>query len=173
MASDKDPKASGQSLFIVDHDWLKQDFKTRKSWTGNVRNRSLYGLAIQVSEHGPSSKEDHSGKRSRRKRRSKTPNDNDSDSTFEQEPLLRQHPGLGARSASVPPTQNADSILSRKPSNSLLQPGSTSDNKTFSLSDDSHQLPQVDTDSSSLGQITYPQIDMDKCEFQLRSCDRD
>lgn len=173
MASDKDPKASGQPLFIVDHDWLKQDFKARKSWTGNVRNRSLYGLAIEVSEHGPSLKEDHSGKRTRRKRRSKTPNDNDGDSTFEQEPYFRQQPGLGVRSASVPPIQNAGTLFSRKPSNSLLQPGSTSDNETVPLSDRYHQLPEVDTDSSSLGQITYPQIDIDKCEFQRTSCDLD
>ena len=43
--------STGQSLFIVDRDWLKQGPKVRKSWTGNVRNRSLYGLAIQVTEY--------------------------------------------------------------------------------------------------------------------------
>ena len=43
--------STGQPLFIVDRDWLRQGSKARKSWTGNVRNRSLYGLAIQVTEY--------------------------------------------------------------------------------------------------------------------------
>lgn len=49
MASDNSDTV-GQPLFIVDRDWLRQGPKVRKSWTGNVRNRSLYGLAIEVNE---------------------------------------------------------------------------------------------------------------------------
>lgn len=41
----------GQPLFIVDRDWLRQGSKARKSWTGNVRNHSLYGLPIQITKY--------------------------------------------------------------------------------------------------------------------------
>lgn len=45
------PGSVGQPLFIVDRDWLRQGAKARKSWTGNVRNHSLYGLPIQVTQY--------------------------------------------------------------------------------------------------------------------------
>lgn len=60
------PQSAGQPLFIVDRDWLRQGPKARKSWTGNVRNRSLYGLAIQVTQYNTPEK----GARGRRKSRS-------------------------------------------------------------------------------------------------------
>jgi len=44
-------RSTGQSLFMVDKDWSKQGSKARKSWTGNVRNLSLYGLPIQQIQH--------------------------------------------------------------------------------------------------------------------------
>lgn len=61
--------SAGQPLFIVDRDWLKQGSKARKSWTGNVRNRSLYGLAIQVTEYDASEKGSKRKAESRPKRR--------------------------------------------------------------------------------------------------------
>lgn len=40
--SSQPPPSSGQPLFMVDHGFAKQS----KSWTGNVRNRTLYGLSV-------------------------------------------------------------------------------------------------------------------------------
>jgi len=61
--------STGQPLFIVDRDWLKQGSKGRKSWTGNVRNRSLYGLAIRVTEYDASEKGSKPKTKPRPKRR--------------------------------------------------------------------------------------------------------
>lgn len=60
---------AGQPLFIVDRDWLRQGSKARKSWTGNVRNRSLYGLAIEVTDYDVPQKGARSRTRTTAKRR--------------------------------------------------------------------------------------------------------
>lgn len=79
--------SSGQPLFIVDRDWLRQGSKTRKSWTGNVRNRSLYGLAIQVTQYdvpGAAARR-KSQTRNKRRRRDKQGEATDSESQGESE----------------------------------------------------------------------------------------
>lgn len=101
------PDPTGQPLFIVDRDWLRQGPKARKSWTGNVRNRSLYGLAIEVTQYDVPGT---AGRRKlqtkpRKKRRDKQSDATDSESQGEPERSLQhraswtqaqqeQHPGL-------------------------------------------------------------------------------
>lgn len=95
------PDSSGQPLFIVDRDWLRQGSKSRKSWTGNVRNRSLYGLAIQVTQYDVpgaaatrrKSQTKTKGK-TKRGRREKQSEATDSESQGDPEPSHRQDPSL-------------------------------------------------------------------------------
>lgn len=87
------PDSSGQPLFIVDRDWLRQGSKARKSWTGNVRNRSLYGLAIQVTQYdvpGTATRR-KSQKKPKRRRRDKQGEATDSESQGETEQRLQQN----------------------------------------------------------------------------------
>lgn len=86
------PDSTGQPLFIVDRDWLRQGSKARKSWTGNVRNRSLYGLAIQVTQYdvpGTAARKKPQTK-AKRRRRDKQGDATDSESQGESEKLRRQ-----------------------------------------------------------------------------------
>ena len=92
MAS-TNPDSTGQPLFIVDRDWLRQGSKARKSWTGNVRNRSLYGLAIQVTQYdvpGTAARR-KSQTKAKRKRRDKQNDATDSESQGESEKIPQQH----------------------------------------------------------------------------------
>lgn len=86
------PTSAGQPLFIVDRDWLRQGPKARKSWTGNVRNRSLYGLAIQVTQYDvPGAAARRKSKtRGRSKRRDKQGDATDSESQGESERCLQR-----------------------------------------------------------------------------------
>lgn len=89
MAS-TNPDSTGQPLFIVDRDWLRQGSKARKSWTGNVRNRSLYGLAIQVTQYEGATPRRKSQTRAKRRRRDKQGDTTDSESQGESENVPRQ-----------------------------------------------------------------------------------
>lgn len=86
----ENPNPAGQPLFIVDRDWLRQGPKARKSWTGNVRNRSLYGLAIQATQYdvpGRAARQ-KSQTRLRKTDREKQIDATDSESTSEPEQVL-------------------------------------------------------------------------------------
>lgn len=156
-------KSTGQPLFLVDHDWLRQDSKSRKSWTGNVRNRSLYGLAIQVSEHGPSTRQDQGVKKSTKKRRAKSSNGNDSDSTMDPELLSRQNSTASLRSTSVS-TLSGSWTMARDTDNSSTHQEVISDSESANLLRD-YQSPLGATTSSLVYDQSSPlQADMDKCE---------
>lgn len=82
--------STGQPLFIVDRDWLRQGSKARKSWTGNVRNRSLYGLPIQVTQYEGANARRKSQTRAKRRRRDKQSDATDSESQGESETVRQQ-----------------------------------------------------------------------------------
>lgn len=90
------PDSTGQPLFIVDRDWLRQGSKARKSWTGNVRNCSLYGLAIQATQHDVPGTAVHrkSQTKAGRKRRDKQGDAIDSESQGELDRCLQQNTPL-------------------------------------------------------------------------------
>lgn len=61
VMSSQPQRSTGQPLFMVDHGFAKQS----KSWTGNVRNRTLYGLGVSGE---PASKQPKKSRRRPRKR---------------------------------------------------------------------------------------------------------
>ena len=86
--------SAGQPLFIVDRDWLRQGPKARKSWTGNVRSHSLYGLAIQVTDCDVPEKGNKHKKKAKSKRRRLNRQDeaSDSEGNFEHEQAVQYAP---------------------------------------------------------------------------------
>lgn len=108
------PDSAGQPLFIVDRDWLRQGPKARKSWTGNVRNKSLYGLAIQVTQYNTPEKSPRGKRKSRSsgKRRDKQDDNSGSECQSEQEQQAREarptaHPQPDARQSTFVQTKDA------------------------------------------------------------------
>ena len=119
------PQQAGQSLFIVDRDWLRQGSKARKSWTGNVRNRSLYGLAIQVTEHDVPEKAKRGRKKTRYTQRSQhRDEDSGTDSQTEQPSAVR--------AASMHSTDSNLKRLGSLPITNAVAPRSTPTNRPSS-----------------------------------------
>lgn len=151
--------STGQPLFIVDRDWLKQGSKARKSWTGNVRNCSLYGLAIRHTEQSrpEKSRQRMSKPRSRPRRL-----DRRADASISNGPCEQEH-DVHNPSAVVQTESNMyafDSVVkqSAATTNHFASVSTTSTDVTWSI-----HLPLLPSPSSAIP--GYEQIEGLDCDF--------